>query len=552
MGKIRFSFSIILHLCVICCFGESVTIVKNSATEYISSHFEGTSRYWVTELKIVGEMNGKDVHFIKEIATSENNGNLTTLDLSEASFVDVDGLEEVFEDKELNKTYSSSSIYNGLRYGYHDVYKKYLGNDQYDTYYFGYHIVWKDEYPGFSQFKLITVEKIDINSICGHFLEDCDKLTSVILPPNTTGIGKYAFSGCTNLNILNITDGIEFVGDYAFANCVKKQDIKLPTGLKSIGNNAFDGCISLSSIVIPDNVKSLGSYIFSGCTELKTAKLSDNIETVPFGLFYKCKNLKSVNIPKNSVEIKTYAFCECGMDSIFLYDKLNRIGTNVFDGCPLKCVYITAEMPPSCGTNPFFQSGKGRTLYVPLGCVERYCLSPAWKEFEFIIEMSELNNKKCEKPTISYKNNKLFFYSNTEDVSFVSTISDTDIKMYNSNLIELSATYNITVYAKKNGYEDSEITTATLCWIDVDPKTEGLSNDVAQVRANAVLIQSMDGQIAISGIDDGTRVSAYNVNGQQVGSTISHNGLANLTTNLRPGSIVIIKIGDRSVKATIK
>lgn len=369
MGKIRFSFSIILHLCVICCFGESVTIVKNSATEYISSHFEGTSRYWVTELKIVGEMNGKDVHFIKEIATSENNGNLTTLDLSEASFVDVDGLEEVFEDKELDKTYSSSSIYNGLRYGYHDVYKKYLGNDQYDTYYFGYHIVWKDVYPGYSQFKLITVEKIDINSICGHFLEDCDKLTSVILPPNTTGIGKYAFSGCTNLNNLNITDGIEFVGDYAFANCVKKQDIKLPTGLKSIGSNAFDGCISLSSIVIPDNVKSLGSYIFSGCTELKTAKLSDNIETVPFGLFYKCKNLKSVNIPKNSVEIKTYAFYQCGMDSIFLYDKLNRIGTNVFDGCPLKCVYITAKMPPSCETKPFFSVWKGKDII----CSIRMC-----------------------------------------------------------------------------------------------------------------------------------------------------------------------------------
>jgi aspartate 1-decarboxylase len=91
-----------------------------------------------------------------------------------------------------------------------------------------------------------------------------------------------------------------------------------------------------------------------------------------------------------------------------------------------------------------------------------------------------------------------------------------------------------------------------LCWIDVEPKTEGLSDDIAQVRAKAVLIQSMDGQIAISGIDDGTRIYAYEVSGQQVGSAISHNGQANLTTNLKPGSIVIIKIGDRSVKATVK
>ena len=62
----------------------------------------------------------------------------------------------------------------------------------------------------------------------------------------------------------------------------------------------------------------------------------------------------------------------------------------------------------------------------------------------------------------------------------------------------------------------------------------------------------MDGQIAISGIDDGTRLYAYEVNGQQVGSAISHNGQANLTTNLKTGSIVIIKIGERSVKAIIK
>ena len=387
MKRIRLSFSIFLFFCIINCFGESVTIVKQSATEYISNHFEGTSRYWVTELKIVGEMNGKDAHFIKEIATSENNGNLTTLDLSEASFVDVDGLEEVFEGKELNKTYSSSSIYNGLRYGYHDVYKKYLGDDKYDTYYFGYHIVWEDVYPGYSQFKLVSVEKIDINSICGHFFEGCDKLTSVILPSNTTGIGKYAFAACTNLNIINITDGVRFIGDYAFQGCVKKQEIELPTGLTSIGSNAFDGCTALSSIVIPDNVKTMGSYIFQNCTGLKSAKLTDNLETVPWGLFYKCKNLKSVNIPLNCVEIQTYAFEGCGLDLIYFYDKVKQIGGNAFDGCPLKYVYITTENPPSCDTKPFFQSGEGITLFVPYGCTERYSLSPEWKDFEFILEM---------------------------------------------------------------------------------------------------------------------------------------------------------------------
>ena len=552
MEKIRFIFSVILLFFIINCFGESFTIVKNSATEYISSHFEGTSKFWVTELKIVGEMNGEDVHFIKEIATSENNGNLTTLDLSEASFVDVDELEKVFDGKEINETYSSSSIYNGLKYRYHDVYKKYLGDDKYDTYYFGYHIVWKDVYPGYSQFKLLTVEKIDINSICGHFFEGCDKLTSVVLPSNTTGIGIYAFAACTNLNILNITDGVRFIGAYAFQGCAKKQEIILPTGLTSIGSYAFDGCTALSSIVIPDNVKTMGSYIFQNCIGLKSAKLTDNLETIPWGLFYKCKNLNFVNIPRNCVDIQTYAFEGCGLDSIYLYDKVKQIGTNVFDGCPLKRVYITAEIPPSCGTMPFFQSGKERTLYVPSGCVERYSLSPAWREFEFIIEMQEFSNKKCEMPTISYTNNELVFYSETEGVSFISSITDTDIKTYSNNRIELSLTYNITVYAKKNGYEDSDIATATLCWMDAEPKSEGLCDDLSQIRAKALLIQTGNGQINIAGTEDGTKVYAYEINGLPIGSAISNNGHANLTTNLKHGSIAIIKIGEKNVKVVIK
>ena len=98
----------------------------------------------------------------------------------------------------------------------------------------------------------------------------------------------------------------------------------------------------------------------------------------------------------------------------------------------------------------------------------------------------------------------------------------------------------------------SDVVTATLSWIDVEPKTEGISNDIALVQAKAILIQSQNGQISIEGVDDDTRIYAYEVNGQQVGSAISHNGQANLTTNLKPGSIVIIKIGERSVKAIIK
>jgi hypothetical protein len=47
--------------------------------------------------------------------------------------------------------------------------------------------------------------------------------------------------------------------------------------------------------------------------------------------------------------------------------------------------------------------------------------------------------------------------SETEGVDFVSEITDTDIKKHYNNKIKLTATYNISVYATKEGYKDSEV-----------------------------------------------------------------------------------------------
>ena len=155
-------------------------------------------------------------------------------------------------------------------------------------------------------------------------------------------------------------------------------------------------------------------------------------------------------------------------------------------------------------------------------------------------------------PQISYSDGKLVFYSDTEDANFISSITDADIKTYTENTIQLSATYTINVYAAKTGFENSDVATATLCWIDVDPRTEGITNSVAQIPSKAVLIQSDNGHIHISGIDDYTRVYAYATNGQQMGTAISHNGYANITTNIKSGDIAIVKIGDRSFKVIVK
>lgn len=290
----------ILLVFAICCFGESVTIVKNSAKEYIRDKFDGTSKYWVTELKIVGELNGKDVQFIREIATSESEGNLTKLDLSEASFVDVDALDEVFGNITLDKDLWNSTLADNLQGHFHKLYDSY-SSEKHHSYFFGYYVVWR-EFPS-DCVRIYEIEKFDVNCLSGHFFDGCDKLTSVILPPNTTGICDGAFTGCVNLKELNIPDKVAFIGDGAFNECSSLTSINLPTSVSYIGSDAFNKC-NLEEVTIPENVTLIGVNSFLWCPLKKIYALSKSpcsCETNPFSGFDVANNC-ILYVPKGCIE----------------------------------------------------------------------------------------------------------------------------------------------------------------------------------------------------------------------------------------------------------
>ena len=117
--------------------------------------------------------------------------------------------------------------------------------------------------------------------------------------------------------------------------------------------------------------------------------------------------------------------------------------------------------------------------------------------------------------------------------------------------IQLNATYHISVYATKWDYDDSDVATATLCWIDAAPKTEGITNSTVSIPAKALLVQTNGGVVTIQGAEDGMQVRVYGINGTQAGSAISNNGAATVHTNLQPGSIAVVKIGEKSFKVVL-
>ena len=424
-----------------------------------------------------------------------------------------------------------------------------------------------------------------VTSIGSFAFSGCSGLTSVTIPNSVTSIGDYAFSNC-NLTSVTIPNSVTSIGDYAFAYCSGLTSVTIPNSVTSIGDGAFNSCFGLTSVTIPNSVTSIGDYAFGGCPGLTSVIIPNSVTSIGYCAFYNCSGLTSVTIPNSVTSIGEYAFFNCsGLTSITIPNSVTSIGKYAFNGCSgLTSVTIGSgvtsigdnafdgvDIPTviSLIENPFTITGKtsdyrtftqntflNATLYVPKGTIDKYKATDGWKDFLFIEEGTgggdTPTTQECEKPTISYENGKLTFSSATDGAVCQYSITDTDIKAGSGNEVQLVVTYTISVYATKSGYENSETATATLCWIDQQPTTEGLTNGIANVAAQAVLIQSEGGSIKVQGVDEGTQVNVYGINGTQAGSAISQSGAAIINTNLQPGSIAIVKIGQKSVKVVIK
>ena len=126
-----------------------------------------TKKNKITNLKIIGDINGTDLRFIREMAGGDcygnpTDGHLTSLDLYEANIVE------------------------GGDYYYHNV-----------------------ERPFYCKANAI--------GYCAFW--GCSGLTSVTIPSSVTEIGPFAFSDCRSLTSVTIPSSITKIGDNAFSGC---------------------------------------------------------------------------------------------------------------------------------------------------------------------------------------------------------------------------------------------------------------------------------------------------------------------------------------------
>ena len=137
----------------------------------------------------------------------------------------------------------------------------------------------KRAFKGFS--KLIHVDIANsVISIGSEAFSYCSSLTDIIIPQSVTDIGGVVFRECTNLSSITLSNNITSIGPFAFEKCTNLTSITIPGSVTAIGPNAFENCTNLTSITIPGSVISISWNVFDGCTSLNDIRYSGTSESV--------------------------------------------------------------------------------------------------------------------------------------------------------------------------------------------------------------------------------------------------------------------------------
>nr|WP_302694236.1 leucine-rich repeat domain-containing protein [uncultured Prevotella sp.] len=296
-----------------------------------------TKKYQITNLKILGEINGTDLMFIRNMAggidyyDETGEGKLSVLDLSQARIVVGGGPYFYYFKGNPTDGYSRK-----LYVDENDVLGDYMfcGCSALTSLTLPSSVTKIGNYA-FEYCSGLTSMKIpfSVTSIGGSAFEGCSGLTSLVIPSGVTEIGVGAFSGCSGLTSLVIPSGVTEIGDYAFENCSGLTSMKIPSSVTHIGYCAFKGCSGLTSLVISSGV--IGSSAFENCSGLTSLIMSSGVTSIGSSAFKNCSGLTSLVIPSGVTKIGYYAFENCsGLTSIYVYaEQIYTIGLVAFKGC---------------------------------------------------------------------------------------------------------------------------------------------------------------------------------------------------------------------------
>ena len=182
----------------------------------------------------------------------------------------------------------------------------------------------------------VDVMRVPAYLFCPSYTSHTPNIVSIRFNDSwCTVIGEYAFSGCTSLSSVSLSDNIMTIGESAFFGCEGLTSITIKS-VGTIGDNAFNGCLNLSEVFFSSSPYAIGNgaFAYSGITRFQINDIN-SIDTIGNYLFYNCTNLESVDIPESVYAIGEYAFYNCtSLTDVKMHNsRVCEIGAHAFSGC---------------------------------------------------------------------------------------------------------------------------------------------------------------------------------------------------------------------------
>ena len=245
-----------------------------------------------------------------------------------------------------------------------------------------------------------TYDGLPVVNIEQGAFDNCEGLTSVVIPNSIGSVGREAFRGCTSLQTVTM-DGVEDVNEYAFYDCVNLTSVSFGYSLKRICQYAFSGCEKLDVVYYNDtrmqwegvpiesnnepllnaNIVCLGEGVVepgepsapeSGWENGLYFVLNDDgqsyrvsgyegeivgelvipatynglpVTMIDEGAFPNCYELTGVVLPESITVISYQAFVNChNLQSVNLPEGLVAIAEDAFASCDLREIQIPASV----------------------------------------------------------------------------------------------------------------------------------------------------------------------------------------------------------------
>ncbi len=179
----------------------------------------------------------------------------------------------------------------------------------------------------------------------GRIFEGCSSLTTIEIPQDWERIDDYMFGEC-GITVLDLSacTKLTTIGHYAFTGCSALETLILSDSITGIGYRAFENCKSLNSVTLPENapemIKAAYDYqgrVFYGCSSLTTIEIPQNWETINEWMF-SGSGLTVLDLSENE-KLKTighYAFYYCeNLTTLIFSDSITGIGYQAFASCPV-------------------------------------------------------------------------------------------------------------------------------------------------------------------------------------------------------------------------